>query len=80
MKPPNPYDDEDVGYHPGMGPPRGSQIPVGMQGNVHPAYRPGGPGANPAANNQGERFTSSSPWAAPYPNEARGGTPEQRQF
>jgi hypothetical protein len=83
MKPysnPTPYDDDDVGYHPGMGPPPGSHIAVGTQGSVHPAYRPGGPAA-PTAHNQGERSTSSSPWAAPYPSDSRtGGMPEQRPF
>jgi hypothetical protein len=77
--PTNPYDeDDDPGYHPGMGPPPGSQIPVSIQGSVHPAYRPGGPAA-PSNQNQGERFNSSSPWAAPYPSDSRG-MPDQRTF
>jgi hypothetical protein len=60
-------DDDEIGYHPGMGPPPGSSIAVGLQGNVHPAHRPGGA----VTPNQGERFNSSSPWAASYPNESR---------
>lgn len=30
---------DDIGYHPGMGPPPGSNIPTAPSGSVHPAYR-----------------------------------------
>jgi len=77
---PSDYDEyEETGYHPGMGPPPGSGIPTGLSGGVHPAYRPGGQ----ASSTQGERYNSSSPWAAPYPqslHEGQGPSPVQRPY
>ncbi|SMR49881.1 unnamed protein product [Zymoseptoria tritici ST99CH_3D1] len=51
--PPTYYPMPDSGFHPGMGPPPGSAIPVGLSGEVHPIHRgvtptvPQGQGWNP---------------------------------
>lgn len=47
---PSEWQDEDTGYHPGMGPPPGSAIPAGQAGGVHPTYR----GQSPQPPQQGE--------------------------
>ncbi|KAI5362131.1 Putative organic solute transporter subunit alpha/Transmembrane protein [Septoria linicola] len=36
---PSEWSDVDTGYHPGMGPPPGTTIPVGQAGGVHPKHR-----------------------------------------
>lgn len=38
-KPREDEEDEEAGFHPGMGPPPGVEMPVGSGGSVHPAYR-----------------------------------------
>ena len=47
---PSEWQDQDTGYHPGMGPPPGSSVPTGQDGAVHPTYR----GQSPQPPHQGE--------------------------
>ncbi|KAK4502596.1 hypothetical protein PRZ48_006022 [Zasmidium cellare] len=47
------FEHEDTGYHPGMGPPPGSNIPTAPSGSVHPAYRGQAPPVQPGWNHWG---------------------------